>query len=165
VRKHDAVLTKNCPLWVSNVLKKLMASDYTLMVTSQRAGVAWVGGNDSAVVGLTKIWQELSSAGLPILALKDSPQPDQKMPACLISGKDCLLPTESALGFDAQVRSAAAVPSVRLVDFDYIFCDAKNCLPVIGHVVVYRDDNHITDTFARSLAPFIEVEIKKLLKN
>ena len=156
VRVHDAVLTQNCPLWVANVVEKLSSSDYNLMVTSQRAGVAWVGGNESAVSGLTSIWQELTSAGLPILALKDSPQPDKKMPACLLTGNKCLLPKVSALGLDPQVNSALQVPEVRLADFDYFFCDEKNCFPVIGNVVVYRDDNHITDTFARTLAPYIE---------
>ena len=54
---------------------------------------------------------------------------------------------------------------MQLLNFDDIFCDELNCLPVIGHAVVYRDDNHLTDTFARTLAPYIEQEINKLLKN
>lgn len=165
VRVHDAVLTKTCPLWVANVVRTLTAEDYKLAITSQRAGVAWVGGNESAVSGLTKIWQEVSMGGLSILAIKDSPQPDKKIPACLLSGKDCLLSFAKALGFDPQVKSAEAVPEVRLIDFDQIFCNVAICPPVIGHVVVYRDDNHITDTFARTLGPYLEVEIKKLLNH
>ena len=165
VRVHDAVLTKNCPAWVANVVSKISNGGYDLAITSQRAGVAWIGGNASAVSGLTKLWSQLTSDGLPIVAIKDNPNPEQKIPACLLAGGDCLAIKSKALKFDSQVQAATEVPAVKLVNFDHIFCDELNCLPVIGHAVVYRDDNHLTDTFARTLAPYIEQEINELLKN
>ena len=160
VRVHDAVLTKNCPAWVANVVAKISNGGYDLAVTSQRAGVAWVGGNARAVSGLTNLWSQLTANGLPIVAIKDNPNPGQKIPACLLTGRLCLADKSKALQFDPQVQAAAQVTAVRLINFDEIYCDAKNCLPVIGHVVVYRDDNHLTDTFARTLAP----ELSKYLK-
>jgi peptidoglycan/LPS O-acetylase OafA/YrhL len=165
VRVHDAVLTKNCPAWVVNVVAKISNGGYDIAVTSQRAGVAWVGGNTSAVNGLTKLWSQLTANSLPIVAIKDNPNPGQKIPACLLSGRECLSSKTKALQFDPQVQAATEVPAVKLANFDDIYCDELNCLPVIGHVVVYRDDNHLTDTFARTLAPYLEVEIRKLLKH
>jgi hypothetical protein len=164
VRVHDEVLTKNCPAWVTNVSAKISKSGYDLAITSQRAGVDWVGGNTSAVTGLKNLWRQLSASGLSIVAIKDSPNPGQKIPACLQMGGDCLATKSKALQFDPQVQAAAEVPAVQIVNFDDIYCDELNCLPVIGHVVVYRDDNHLTDTFASTLAPYLEVEISKLLK-
>ena len=163
VRVHDAVLTKNCPAWVANVFAKISTGTYDLALTSQRAGVAWVGGNTSAVNGLTKLWSQLTAKGLPILAIKDNPNPGQKIPACLLTGSLCLTGKSKALQFDPQVQAAVVVPAVRLVNFDEIYCDAKNCLPVIGHVVVYRDDNHLTDTFARTLAPELSKNLKEVI--
>lgn len=160
VRVHDAVLAKNCPAWVANVVAKISNGAYDLAVTSQRAGVAWVGGNTNAVGGLTKLWSQLTENGLPVVAIKDNPNPGQKIPACLLSGGDCLVSKTKALEFDPQVQAAAEVPAVKLVNFDDIYCDEVNCLPVIGHVVVYRDDNHLTDTFARTLAPLLEPFIR-----
>jgi hypothetical protein len=34
---------------------------------------------------------------------------------------------------------------------------------VIGNVVVYRDENHLTSTFARTLAGFLKPEIEAML--
>jgi hypothetical protein len=83
----------------------------------------------------------------------------------LLAGGDCLAIKAKALKFDPQVRAATEVSAVQLLNFDDIFCDDLYCLPVIGHAVVYRDDNHLTDTFARTLAPYIEQEINEFLKN
>jgi hypothetical protein len=46
--------------------------------------------------------------------------------------------------------------SVTLINFDDVFCDAENCFPVIGNVIVFRGDNHLTNTFTKTLAPYIE---------
>ncbi|MEY4349190.1 MAG: hypothetical protein RL719_487, partial [Actinomycetota bacterium] len=68
--------------------------------------------------------------------------------------------------FDPQVEAVAksASPLVTLVQFDDVYCDASVCPPVIGHVVVYRDDNHLTNTFTRTLAPYLEPSIIAALK-
>jgi peptidoglycan/LPS O-acetylase OafA/YrhL len=163
-RVHDQVLTKSCPEWVSNVVLKIRDSEYRAIVTSQRSGVSWVGGNSSANQGLIQLWQELVSSGQKVIAIKDNPNPGTNAVTCLLSGDDCLAPRAAALPFDAQVQAAVEVPQVLLADFDDVYCDKVNCLPIIGNVVVYRDDNHLTDTFARTLGPLIEPYLFSTLK-
>ena len=46
---------------------------------------------------------------------------------------------------------------------DY-FCDDKRCHVVIGGEVTYLDEHHMTDTFSRSLAPYLGAEIEKRLE-
>jgi hypothetical protein len=53
---------------------------------------------------------------------------------------------------DKAVRAAA---DVQLLDLTDRFCSPEQCMPVVGNVMVYRDNNHITDTYARSLYPYI----------
>lgn len=159
VRKHDELLTKNCPIWVSKVSEQLENEKYDIVITSQRAGVEWAAGNGQAVSGLSKLWQELVNSGNRIIAIKDSPNPGQNNVACLLTGADCEFERSSGLKFDPQLEAAASSPTVRLLNFDNVYCEASQCLPVIGNAVVYRDDNHLTDTFARTLAPAIETEI------
>jgi peptidoglycan/LPS O-acetylase OafA/YrhL len=36
--------------------------------------------------------------------------------------------------------------------------------PIIGNVIIYRDDNHITNTYAKSLGPILEKKIIEILK-
>lgn len=159
VRVHDQLLTKNCPAWVNNVVREVKSRDYDTIITSQRAGVEWVGGQKVAVSGLEKLWNELVASGEKIVVIKDNPSSGEKIIDCLRSGAKCLIAKSEALKFDPQVLSASSVEAVRLLDMDDIFCDQSKCLPVIGNVVVYRDDNHLTDTFARTLAPMIAPEI------
>lgn len=44
---------------------------------------------------------------------------------------------------------------VRLLDLTRRFCGAARCYPVVGGVYVYKDDNHMNATFARTLGPFL----------
>jgi hypothetical protein len=163
VRKHDALLTKNCPLWVSNVSEQLKKEKYDIVITSQRSGVDWVGGDSQAVSGLSKLWRELVDSGNRIIAIKDNPNPGQNNVACLLTGDDCKFERSRALRFDPQLDASTSNPSVKLINFDEVYCQSTQCLPVIGNAVVYRDDNHLTDTFARTLAPAIEAEILSAL--
>ena len=68
---------------------------------------------------------------------------------------------EQGFKFDPQPQAVSQMsnPLVSLVQFDDVFCEAQTCSPIIGHVVVYRDANHITNTFVRTLAPYLEKHI------
>ena len=48
---------------------------------------------------------------------------------------------------------------MRQMSFDNIFCPNGTCSGVIGNVVVYRDEHHLTTAFARSLAPILEQKL------
>jgi hypothetical protein len=45
--------------------------------------------------------------------------------------------------------------NVQFVDMTEYFCDGSRCPGVIGNVIVYSDDSHITATYSRTLAPML----------
>ena len=47
----------------------------------------------------------------------------------------------------------------RVVDLTSLYCTETECSPVIGHVLVYRDQSHITATFAATLSPYVERQV------
>jgi hypothetical protein len=51
-------------------------------------------------------------------------------------------------------------PAVRVIGINHLMCSEILCPPVIGGVIVYVDYNHLTATFSRSLAPYLEVAMK-----
>ena len=55
-------------------------------------------------------------------------------------------------------------PTVTLIDLTDTFCDADECFVVIGGANVYRDQDHLTVTFADSMAPIIGQAIDGVLK-
>ena len=61
--------------------------------------------------------------------------------------------------FDA--RAAKAAPGTHLIDINPEICPDGLCRAVIGNALVYRDKSHLTATFARTLAPGIERDLKK----
>ncbi len=57
---------------------------------------------------------------------------------------------------DDPLRSAASgLDGVTLLDFTDVFCDENVCWPVVGGANIYRDQDHLTVTFADTLAPFV----------
>ncbi|MGH2899099.1 MAG: SGNH hydrolase domain-containing protein, partial [Solirubrobacteraceae bacterium] len=46
-------------------------------------------------------------------------------------------------------------PRVSAIDLTRFFCDPQRCFPVIGGASVYKDVDHISAVYARSLGPFL----------
>ena len=51
------------------------------------------------------------------------------------------------------------LPGMSTLDPTHFFCTATECPAVIGSVVTYFDASHMTATYARSLAPYVDTEI------
>jgi len=172
-RDQDALLMRTCASWVGQAQKLLIDGNYDLVITSQKSGVEWAAQSgkskqQTAIDGLVSVWRPIIDAGTPILAIKDNPRPRIDVMSCLsVKGyQKCAADRKKSFPFDPQVAAVAksASPLVTLVEFDDVYCDASVCPPVIGHVVVYRDDNHLTNTFTRTLAAYIEPSIVAALK-
>ncbi|MCK9794992.1 acyltransferase [Isoptericola sp. 4D.3] len=123
-------------------------------------------GERPGVRGTADVWRELEEAGIQVYAVKDAPQPDPFVVRCVAAAAEdpadvgdldgCAVPRERALvGRDLVDAAAERVPGVDVVDLTDRYCGAESCPAVIGNVMVYRDTNHVTDTYARSLAPFL----------
>jgi hypothetical protein len=44
---------------------------------------------------------------------------------------------------------------VGYVDLTKFFCDSRQCFPVIGGALVYKDATHITSVYGRTLGPYL----------
>lgn len=52
-----------------------------------------------------------------------------------------------------------------MIDLTHLICPGEGeCAPVVGEAVVFFDSNHLTATFARTLAPQLGEEIAALLR-
>lgn len=67
----------------------------------------------------------------------------------------------AALGRDQGERDRPG-DDVELLDLTDKFCVAGTCHALIGGVVVYFDSSHITSTYSRALAPYIEYALLDL---
>lgn len=101
--------------------------------------------------------------------LVDTPDPGRDVPACLSKHPDdvraCLFTQDDADNREIGIaeRVAAEVSGATLIDLTGNICAAWPCSPIDQSVLIYRDEDHMTETFSRSLAAPLGVEIAKLL--
>ena len=69
----------------------------------------------------------------------------------------CSIPRSRALEDDAAVAAVDALRSdrYRAIDMSDFFCGSRRCYPVIGGVLVHRDEDHINPIYARTLGPYL----------
>ena len=124
-------------------------------ITSALAGAA-LGEMVARIPGATAI-------------LVDTPDPGRDVPACLSKHpsdiRACLFTQDDADNREIGIaeRVAADVSGARLIDLTANICAEWPCSPISGSVLIYRDEDHMTETFSRSLAAPLGVEIAKLL--
>ena len=107
----------------------------------------------------------LRAAGIVPGLVRDVPRPPFDVPECLVSNREdvprCAFPREQAVadsgtGQDELVRLRPALPVVDLTD---AVCPGETCSPVVGDVVVWRDSNHLSATYVRSLRDRVEEQV------
>ncbi|MBW9204493.1 hypothetical protein KV097_00940 [Mumia sp. zg.B17] len=113
------------------------------------------------------VWKPAIDAKVPIVALRDNPEggrtPESDPNICLVKvgaeGVDtCALSRQESVDslFDPYEEAAKRAGRKRAFHLDMTrwYCDDEVCPTVIGGANVYRDSNHVTITYARTLAPY-----------
>ncbi|MEY4301288.1 MAG: hypothetical protein RJA30_439, partial [Actinomycetota bacterium] len=164
-REQNAPLTSACRKWVTAVITYLDKNDYKLIVTSMKSGVQWHSKaqyptEPSEVDGVKQALEDISNTRIPVVYIKDNPKPLAEMESCLTATKG-LDPARCAQRRSAAFEDEPALVAIKkissslitIANLDDSYCGRDQCLPIIGNVVVYRDDNHLTNTFVKTLAP------------
>jgi len=121
------------------------------------------------VDAMRETWAALGSAGLRTVVLRNSPHPGIDIAECASKHADrlsaCAVDRQPALSGvgPGQVTAAAGLTNVHLVDLNDAICPTDQCSAVIGNVLVYRDTNHLTATYVRTLTPRLNTELNKIL--
>ena len=114
----------------------------------------------------TDRYEQLLATGAPVVAIRDTPSPRFDIPLCVdlndANAAECAV--ERASYYDEGAFEALEVPEgVRKVDLTDYICGPRACPPVVGNVLVYRDDAHMTNTYAATLGPYLEAELAAAL--
>jgi len=111
--------------------------------------------------GMAQYWRQMIAAGTTVVALASTPEMGRNEPDCLSSRRGsaaaCSVARDAAVKSDGPIRQAAAlVPAAHLIDVNSLICGASTCSPVVGNVVVYLDQHHLTQTYTETVEPFLE---------
>ncbi len=162
-----------CVAWGKDVLRRLTGAEKPdLVVTSGlRSSALTAAGPDQPafVDGYVAYWDRLGRAGVPVLALSDSPSPGMTVYECVGEHPDdymtaCRYDYVRSAGTAVLTAAARKVPTAGFADMDPWTCPGEQrCPPVIGGVLVNRQGSHITATYAASIAAPLQRKITAFL--
>lgn len=103
-----------------------------------------------------------------MVAVRDNPRFGQSPSACVESrgaeAPECATPRYDLYAAEPPYEALPDLPSnVRFLDFSDYFCTAEVCPPVIGNVLVYLDDNHVSGTYMATMSAIAEKAITEAL--
>ena len=164
---QSELVNSSCGEWNDNVARELSKIDAKLIVTSAANRTDIYRGMEDgkygrSVSGFEEAWAPSLARGIPIVAIADTPRPgNTKVTSpseCIEVGSgSCEFSRKSALRADPLFDAALGTQGLTPVDMSEFFCSERRCASVIGRVLVYRDDNHMTAAYARTLVdPFRE---------
>ncbi|CAN5460388.1 acyltransferase family protein [soil metagenome] len=114
--------------------------------------------------GLRKTYERLAATGIPVVVIRGTPRTWFDVPGCLSRraaklpmARECtygLAGSGSPVARRAQNDAARGLP-IRFVDMNDAICSAARCAAMRNGVVVFTDDNHLTASFSKSVAPLL----------
>ena len=165
---YNKVLGKvygQCAAWRANARAKMKADGVQ---------VVFVGVFERLLDATTRvpIWQKpwreemqktvdgLRADGLTPVIIEDTPYPGQDVPTCVsrnttsVTGCNVTIGTayRTDIGEVLDDMAAAGVPVLRT---HHLFCTDNLCPVVVGNLLVYRDDNHMTVSYGAFVAPAV----------
>jgi peptidoglycan/LPS O-acetylase OafA/YrhL len=168
----------SCTEWNANVLRALTSEKRPdLVITTNSSYRVARGGTpldyeDSSkalAAGLRTSWNAITAAGISVVVVRDTPYPGIDIADCISAHltelTKCSVPrvrAQSGVG-PIQVEAATGMKDVHMIDLNDAICPTDRCAAVIGQVIVYRDSNHLTATYARSLAPRLDAALAEFV--
>jgi peptidoglycan/LPS O-acetylase OafA/YrhL len=158
-----------CHDWGVAVLNDLITNiKPDVVITSERPSTGTVDHPQSDAQSWKEIGQgmaqyadSLAAHGIASVAIQETPEPNINVPDCLAartgSITSCSAPAATALLNNTPIDAAAhADPQLAVIDMNDLICDPTTCAPVVGGLVVYRDEDHLTESYTLSLLPYLQ---------
>jgi len=108
-------------------------------------------------------------SGARVVVLGPTPLPDADVPECLAEHLEnataCGRARSASVNAGAEARERAAVTAAggSYVDVANWICARLVCPPVVGNLLVYRDDNHLTTAYPKWLVPVVAAQLDAVL--
>ncbi|OKJ05291.1 acyltransferase family protein [Kitasatospora sp. CB01950] len=144
-----------CDTWRTNALARLKDGPKPKLIVVSTMN-RYTADRETLLHGWEQTLTPLRELGVPIVYLQDTPIPGRDVPACVSGHPDttsaCDFPRSEGLWADplAEEITAGRVPGVRTVGVNQVLCpgDGRTCPAVLEHVLLYRDDSHLTNAAA-----------------
>jgi peptidoglycan/LPS O-acetylase OafA/YrhL len=143
-----------------------------ILVALRRDPIVLASQPNPVAADLADAWKPVLARGTKVVAIADDPWLPTHMSGCMAQAddlagfEDCTMTPAEAWRLSDPLPHAVelAGKGASLVDLTRAFCEGDVCPAVIGHVIVYRDEHHITATFSKTYAPFVVRAIQRAIR-
>ncbi|HZD74906.1 MAG TPA: acyltransferase family protein [Actinomycetota bacterium] len=160
---------RECEEWRATALQRIRterpavvvlgaARHYSEVYRFQVYGPAWVSGLASTV-------RLVRATGAQVVVLGPTPRPRGNVPDCLSQHLEnavaCTRPRTAAIntpGMRAE-RKAVLRAGGSYIDVSPWICTRSTCAVVVGNLLTYRDDNHLSTVYAAWLSPLLAFQL------
>ena len=177
-------MSGECDAWRTAALARILALKPDLVLIAQASG-GYVSGpltslgphaasHDAWSRSIASTVAPLDAAGLHVLLIRDTPFSLRSSPVCLAriawrhgNPERCAMPRAEVLDErTAQAERAALAPyrNATYADLTDRFCSTTTCPATIDDIVVYRDNNHVSNAYAIHLLPLVERTIDDAMR-
>lgn len=159
---YGGLLSDSCMEWNELVVTHLLEDPPDLIFTT-------ANGNGKAPLTDSYLDVFKKFEGVTnILAIRNIPEMPFDVPTCVeVKGaKKCKVPRNKVLQATPPWEGVEDLPeNIYFVDLSDYLCDENYCYSVIGNVIVYRDDVHLSNLYASTLAEPLKKHVIKALEN
>lgn len=160
---------RECEVWRERALQRIEGEMHpaavfvagSIWIKSMEDGEIVAGPDNIAALeqGYVRVLSRLAATGARVIAFKDLPKAPFDMTTCVAEHMDnlekCSYDKRGADPNHFELRAARQVNGVEVVDLSPAICSKGTCFGVIRNAIVYRDNDHMTYTFSRTLAPWL----------
>lgn len=166
----------DCRMWSDRVRSELIAREdiSTVVFISQTPTLAAVEAAGARALGtedVERTWSMLADAGKTVITVSTSPDLEVGMvPTCLATAPASDAPcarARSEVVFNSVREEALDRLGDRVVDINLTnaFCDEQLCYAVIGGVVVYADERHVSGTYSRTVLEYLGPQLLRSISS
>lgn len=175
----DAGERRACKVWKPEVTRFLRRNpQISTIFVSQHAGVrvTVAEGEDvwrEKVDGYKRMWSRLPETVRHVVVIRDVPRMTSNTLSCVEramkarkpAAPACAVPRRFSVQRDPAVVAAREMRSERVqsIDLSNYICSARMCFPVVGGALVHKDTGHLTQVFARTLGPYLQRAVRRLM--
>ncbi len=167
VKIPTATLTRTCPVWRDKALQVIQLDKPDLVIVADswhytNSDAEWTAGFDTSMTRLNAVARK-------VLVLGDNPGSKTDPAGCLSSNVQnvhaCTTTRAHAVlsGRLAGVKSVAAAHGSTFVDTSDWLCTATACPVILGDIMIFRDQTHLTTFASTYLRPLLEAAVMPVL--
>lgn len=111
--------------------------------------------SEGVPAGYESAVRTIGAAGIDVIGVRDNPRFVGNMASCVAKSgaEDCAVQQSEHLAATNPAESLNRIDGAHMIDLTDQLCKDGVCNPVVGNILVYLDQNHLTWDYVKTMAP------------